>query len=286
MITHAFHKQDDGTIQLTVTIPWADVSAVYDAVVDDIVKETELPGFRKGKAPRHMVEEKIDRSRVYEEVIKKLLPNVYTEVIEKEQLKPIISPKIELKQAKEGEDWIVVISTCERPTVTLLDYKKILSEERSSRYKKIWLPGQEKEKEEEQKKKPNIEEILQWTSKAITITIPKLLIEQEVNRLLSQLIDQTRTLGLTVEQYLSATGKTSESIRKEYEKQAEETIKLEFGLEEIADKEGIVVSDEDIDAVIKTAKTDEERKTLEGQRYHLASILRRQKTIDFLAQIA
>ncbi|MCX8008639.1 MAG: trigger factor [Patescibacteria group bacterium] len=285
MITHAIHKKEDGTIELTVTIPWEEVSNVYNQVVDDIVKNTEIPGFRKGKAPRSMVEEKIDRSKAYEDVIRKLLPDVYNTVITKENIKPIISPKIELKQAKEHEDWILVIYTCERPSVTLGDYRKVISDKKADKYKKIWLPGQDK-KEEEQTKKPTIDEILQWTSEAIIITIPRLLLEQEVNRLLSELIDQTKTLGLTVEQYLSATGKTSESIRKEYESQAEQTIKLEFGLEAIADKEGIIVSDDDIDAVIKKAKTDEEKKSLEGQRYYLASILRRQKTIDFLANIA
>jgi len=130
-----------------------------------------------------------------------------------------------------------------------------------------------------------LEEILKWGSETIDVTISHLLLENEVNRLLSGLIDQTKTLGLSVEQYLSATGKNSESIRTEYEEQAKQTIKLEFGLEEIADKEGIILSDDDIDAVIKTSKTEEERKSLENQRYYLATVLRRQKTIDFLSNL-
>jgi trigger factor len=286
MTTYAMHKLEDGTIELTVTIPWSDVSQEYERVIADAVKNTELSGFRKGKAPRAMVEDKLDRSALYEDVIRHLLPKVYNEVITKEKLKPVISPKVELKEAKENADWIVIIYTCERPKITLGDYKKIISDEKSAKYKKIWVPGRDKEEEKKKDKKPTIDEILLWTSKAITMTIPHLLLEQEVNRLLSQLIDQTKTLGLTVEQYLSATGKTSEGVRKEYEQQAEQTIKLEFGIEEIADKEGIFVSDDDIDAVIKTAKTEEEKKSLEEKRYYLASILRRQKTIDFLSQIA
>lgn len=286
MTTHAIHRREDGTIELTVTIPWADVSSVYDQVIEDVVKNAELPGFRKGKAPRAMVEEKLDRSKMYEDVIRKLLPEVYNEVITKEKLKPIISPKVELKEAKENEDWILVIHTCERPEVKLGDYKKVISDEKAAKYKKIWVPGKDQKEPEEKDKKPSIDEILMWASKTITLKIPHLLLDQEVNRLLSQLIDQTKSLGLSVEQYLNATGKNSDSIRHEYEEQAKQTITLEFGIEEIADKEGIIISDDDVDAVVKTAKTEEEKKSLQSQRYYLASILRRQKTIDFLANLA
>ncbi len=285
MTTHAIHRRDDGTIELTVTIPWEDVSHVYDHVVDDVVKNADVPGFRKGKAPRAMVEEKLDRSKLYEDVIRHLLPDVYNEVITKEKLKPIISPKVELKEAKENEDWILVIHTCEKPAVKLGNYKKVIADEKASKYKKIWVPGDDKKEADEKPKKPTIDEILMWTSKTIELTIPHLLLEQEVNRLLSQLIDQTKSLGLSVEQYLNATGKNSDAIRKEYEEQAKQTIALEFGIEEIADKEGIIISDDDIETVIKTAKSEEEKKSLEGQKYYLASILRRQKTIDFLAAL-
>lgn len=285
MMSHAVHRREDGTIELTVTVPWADITKVYDHVVDHAVEHAELPGFRKGKAPKAMVEEKLDKTKLYEDVIRELLPNVYNDVVTKEKLKPIISPKVELKEAKEGSDWQLVIHTCEKPKVTLGDYKKAVKEGKTGRNKKIWVPGQEDKKEQKEDKGPGLDEILSWVLPTVSLTIPSMLIEQEVNRLLSGLIDQTKSLGLTVEQYLSATGKNSDSIRKEYEDQSRKTISLEFGLEEIADKEGIIIGDDDIETVIKTAKTDEEKKSLEGQRYYIASVLRRQKTLDFLSAL-
>lgn len=90
---------------------------------------------------------------------------------------------------------------------------------------------------------------------------------------------------MSVEQYLSSTGRTADGVRKEYEEQARRTLTLEFALEEIADREGIIISDDDIDTVIKTAKTDEEKKSLGAQRYYIASVLRRQKTLDFLSSL-
>jgi FKBP-type peptidyl-prolyl cis-trans isomerase (trigger factor) len=291
-MTSTSNRLPDGTIELTITVPWANVDTTYNAVVEDIVKQTEISGFRKGKAPRAVVEEKLDKTKTYEDVLKRLIPQVYSDAVEQHKIKPIVSPKIELKEATEKKDWIIRALTCERPTLTLGDYKAAIRELKASKAKKIWVPGQDATAgsgqgpgEKDKPTKPSLDELLKALYDTTTVQMPALLLEQEVNRLLSDLIDQTRKLGMSVEQYLSSTGRNAESIRKEYEEQAKRTLSLEFSLEEVADKEGVLISDDDIATVIKTAKTDAEKKTLESQRYYIASVLRRQKTLDFLASL-
>lgn len=279
------HKLDDGTLELTVTVAWKDIAASRENVIAKIVDTAELPGFRKGKAPRKMVEEKLDESKIYEEVLKAIIPDVYNAAITELKLKPIINPKIELKEAKENSDWIIRMLTAERPALTLGDYKAAIKEVKAAKHKKIWVPGQEPKPEEQKEQKPSLDELLAAVLTTIQTKIPALLIENQVNRMLSDLVDQTRKLGLSVEQYLSSTGRNADSIRKEYEDQAKKTITLEFALEDIADKEGILVGDDDISTVINSAKSEEEKKALEKERYYLASVLRRQKTLDFLANV-
>ena len=280
------NRLEDKTIELTLSIPWEDIQKTYSEVVDEFVKETEVPGFRKGKAPREAVEAKLDKNKVYEEVMQHIIPKVYSEAVETEKLHPVVMPKITLTEAKEGNDWKVLAITCERPEIVLADYKKAVTEAKAAKANKIWVPGQEPAKENEEKeKKITLDELLAAVSTAIKTTLPAILIDQEVNHLLSDLVDQTKKLGLTVEQYLTSTGRTAEGIRHEYEEQARRTLTLEFALEDIADKEGILVSDDEIDTVIKTAKSPEEKASLEKQRYYLATILRRQKTIDMLANV-
>lgn len=268
-----------------MTIPWEQIKTTYNEVVEDFVKEAELPGFRKGKAPRTAVEEHLDKTKVYEEVLQRVIPKVYTEAIQQEKIHPIVSPKITLTEAKEETPWIIQATTCEKPDITLGDYKKAVTDLKASKEKKIWVPGQEQKKEDEKPQKATLDELLQAIYGTITMNIPAILLDQEVNRLLSDLIDQTKKLGLTVEQYLSSTGRTADTIKHEYEEQATRTLTLEFALEEIADKEGVLISDDDIDAVIKSSKSEDEKKALEQQRYYLATILRRQKTIDMLANL-
>ena len=278
----AVSRHDDKTIELTLSIPWESIQKTNNEVIEDFVRETELPGFRKGKAPRAVVEEKLDKTKIYEEVLQRLIPKLYAEAVAQEKIHPIVMPKINLVEAKEGQEWKILAITCEKPDITLGKYKEAIHDLKDSK-KKIWLPGEEKKTDDE---KVKLDELLQAVYGAITIVIPKILLDQEVNRLLSDLVDQTKKLGLSVEQYLASTNRTADAIRHEYEEQAKRTLTLEFGLEAIADAEGILISDDDIATVIKTAKTDDERKAMENQKYYLATILRRQKTIDMLANLA
>lgn len=276
-MTTSLNRQSDNTIELTLTIPWSEVTQNYQSVVENAVQNAQLPGFRKGKAPRDLVEKNLDKTKLYEEVLKILIPKSYNQAITELKIQPIISPKVELKEANEGKDWVIRVITCEKPEVTLGDYKKAIIDSKGS---KIWKPGAD-----EKTKKPTLNELLQALFGVVTVTLPSLLIEHEVNRLLSDLLDQTKKLGLSVEQYLASTGRSADSIRHEYEEQAKRTLTLEFALEDIADKEGILVSDDELDKVINNAKTEEEKKALSSQRYYLASILRRQKTLDLLASL-
>jgi trigger factor len=286
-MTSAINRLADATIELTITIPWVEVKTVYDHVVDHAVENTEITGFRKGKAPRNLVENKLDKSKIYEEVLKELIPKVYNEAATAQKIKPIVTPKVELKEASENKDWVLRLLTCERPTITLKDYKTAIKDLKASKGQKIWTPGQEpKPDDKEQSTKPTLDELLKTLYDNVDISLPSILTDQEINRLLSELIDQTKKLGLTVEQYLTSTGRNADTIRNEYSEQAKRSLTLEFALEEIADKEAILVSDDDIDTVIKSSKTDEERKALSAQRYYLASVLRRQKTLDFLSSLS
>jgi len=84
---------------------------------------------------------------------------------------------------------------------------------------------------------------------------------------------------------LSSVGKTPEILRKEYQKQAEKTLKLEFILAEVAERESISIEPQEIDDFIKKAPDEKTKKALEGRRYYLASALRKQKTLDHLLSL-
>jgi trigger factor len=111
------------------------------------------------------------------------------------------------------------------------------------------------------------------------------LIEQEANRLLSQLLDEIKRLGVSLDQYLASRGNTDKELRMEYEERAEKDLKLEFLLRRIADEEKITVEQQDIDKAVSEIKDEKQRKEVSSNPYLVAAIIRQQKTLDFLSKI-
>lgn len=285
-MTTALNKTDDGTMELTVTLPWIEVSQAYQKTVNELIKLVEIKGFRKGKAPRDLAEKKLPKNKIYQEVIKEIVPKAYADALKEHNINSFIQPEIKLIKAKENEDWQFLARTCEKPKVSLGNYQQIVKRAKNQAKKtSIWVPGKEKEQKEkskEQNKQEELNNILETLIKEVKLTIPNILIENELNRRLSNLLDEVKKIGLTIDKYLQAKRKTLEQLKKEYENEIRKTYQLEFILEEITDQEKITVSDEDINKMIAQVKEEKERKALETQRYYLASLLRRQKTLDKL----
>lgn len=281
----ALNRSTDGTIELTITIPRNKVSEAYQKTLAQVAKGIEIKGFRKGKAPLNKVEEKIGKTKIYEEVLKTLIPEVYLEAVKEHNLKPIVNPQISVISLAEGKNWQIKAITCELPNVDLSDYKegirKVLASE------KIWVPGKKKEEVTEEKESDRLRKIFQTLLNTVKVQIPELLIQDEVARMLSRLIDQTGRLGLTVEQYLSSVGKTSDQLRQEYRQQAEESIKLELILSTIADQEKIEVSDEETKRMIEASPDEKTRKEMDTpiQRTYIRQLLRKRKVIDNLSKL-
>jgi trigger factor len=198
------------------------------------------------------------------------------EAIKEHDLKPIVHPKIHVEKVDPDTDWEFRAITCEAPTIELGSYKKAIADVTAKT--KIVIPGKEQVS-------AKMEDIMAALLKSVTVIIPKMLIDQEVDRLLSQTLDEIKKLGLTLDQYLASTKKAPEELRGEYAQKAENDIKIEFTLQAIAEAEKITVEDKEIAEAITQAKSDSERTSLESNRYLLTSILRQQKTLDFLKNL-
>lgn len=282
MIT-SLQKLEDGTITISITLPNDLLKKTFEEELDEALKTAVLPGFRKGKAPKKLVEEKIDKGKLQEKILQKLIPQAYIEAVKQHNLKPIINPKIQIvpeavkiEKIDKGEDWQFTAVTCEAPVISLASYKEAIK--KLTAKSKIIVPGKEQEK-------VKIEDIVTELMKNADCKIPKILIDQEVERLLSQFLDDIKKLGMTLDQYLAGSGKTADALRKEYEEKAEGDIKLEFLLQKIADEEKIVVEEKEIEEAIQKAKDEKEKENLKSNRYLLAAILKQQKTLDFLRNL-
>lgn len=286
-MTTALTRLAGSAFELTITLPWADVQRIYDQVFNELAAQIEVEGFRKGTAPRHLVEPKIDKNQIYQQVINRIVPDAYAKALEEHGLKPVISPKIQLGAAEENKDWQLIAQSAERPKVDLNDYKKHVAEINAKN--KIWTPGkpsageikdngsETKDKKEEESKK--ISEIIDKLLEVCRVELAAIIVEAEANRLITQLLEDVRMAGLTYEQYLQSSSQTAQGVKEKYHRQAESALKLEFILEAIANDLGIAVQQEEIDNIINRETDGKKQKALKEQSYALASILRRDKTL-------
>ena len=288
MYTHTLKKLPKGTFEITVKMPWAMIEKETEKAFQTLAEMLEVEGYRKGKAPKELAKKQIKKESIYQQIIRTLFPDIYAEIIKKEELKPVISPRVDLKQAKENEDWELVFTLAEKPSVKLGDYKKTLADIKVKRGKAdIWVPGTEAkpvddDKEKARKQQELLNEMLTALLQLSTVEISEFILEEELNSRLSRLVDDIQKLGMNTETYLQSKNITMEQLREQFLKEIVETHSLEFALNEIAEKENISVENDELEKLFVSIKDNKERVAAMQNAYYYAALLRKQKTLDFL----
>jgi trigger factor len=89
---------DDTTIKLTITADPSEIEPVRQAVVKQLGASVRVQGFRPGKAPQHLIERQIDQSTYQSEVMEQLVNRLYVQAIQKEQLRPVSQPTVNISK--------------------------------------------------------------------------------------------------------------------------------------------------------------------------------------------
>lgn len=278
----AVAKQSDGTIQITFTIDWQEISVKREEVIKELAKNVEVSGFRKGKAPLAKAREKLDSQFVLEKTLSYILPKLFADTIKTENIRPAMYPKFELIHAHENEDWQVRAATAEIPEFDLGDYKNLIST--ASKGSEIWTPEKGTPKENTEVPKEQKENIaISALQENYKFEIPKILTEEEVNSRLASLLERIEQLGLSLESYLASIKKSVEELRQEYSEQAERAIRLDIILGAIAEKEKITITDEEIIQFMNMANASSPTtKVTEEQKSTISSFLIKRKVLDLL----
>jgi len=88
-------------------------------------KKFNIPGFRRGKAPRHLVERYYGEQVLYEDAINEVCPDAYEQAVEENDIHPVDRPEIDIKQIGKGQSLIFTAKVTVRPDVELGEYKGI-----------------------------------------------------------------------------------------------------------------------------------------------------------------
>lgn len=116
-------KEKDNVVKLDITIPAKDAADAYNKAVQKISQYVNIDGFRKGKAPRQVVERHVGVDRIKHEAIESLMPKAINDAVKENDLDIITQPYITSYDFDMGKDLKVVAKAELRPEVTLGDYK-------------------------------------------------------------------------------------------------------------------------------------------------------------------
>lgn len=118
-------KKEDNKAFFTIEIAEKDFE---DAIQKAYIKNRNyfvVPGFRKGRVPRKIIEMNYGEGVFYEEALNSILPEAYEEAIEKLELEPVDYPNIDVEEIEKGKPVLVKIDVTIKPEVELGDYKNI-----------------------------------------------------------------------------------------------------------------------------------------------------------------
>ena len=121
-------KQEKNIVKIDITVPAKEAVTYYNDAARKLAQYVNIPGFRKGKAPRNIVEQNIGEERIKSEALDNALPKLFSEVIRENDLDIVTQPYVESYDYKIGEDLKITAKVELRPEVTLGTYKGLTLE--------------------------------------------------------------------------------------------------------------------------------------------------------------
>lgn len=274
-------KEKENHVLLEVEVPKEIVRKKYDEVYEKISNEAKIPGFRPGKAPRHVLEQH-HGGLAKEEVIKSLVSETYQESVKKENIEVIDSP--EISEVKLDADVLLYKAQVEvRPQIKIKQYKglKIKKnpikvepkevEEYIAGLKKTRAEGIENEvlakslgyataeelvdclskqlflKKENEERARLEKDLIEQVVKGSSFQTPKILVDRRIQELEHQARHQMVQYGLPEDRIQ----KRVEEFKPKFKTEAEEQVKVFLVLEEIAKLEKIKVDDHMLNHVVE-----------------------------------
>jgi len=119
-------KLENNKMQIDVTVEEAEVAQALHGAYKKVVSKVNMPGFRKGKVPMHILEARYGAEVLHEDALDLLLPKVYAEVLTQAKVKPIARPEVEVLHFARGENAQVKFVLELLPEVNVQEYKGVV----------------------------------------------------------------------------------------------------------------------------------------------------------------
>lgn len=116
---------NDTRVKVTVEVPFSELGPELDKAYQALAQQINIPGFRRGKAPRQLIDARVGRGPVLEQVVNDMLPTRYGQAIEELDIKALGQPNIDITKLEDGDVIEFVAEVDVRPEFDLPDFSDI-----------------------------------------------------------------------------------------------------------------------------------------------------------------
>jgi trigger factor len=119
-------KEEKNRVTLEITVSVVEIATALDAAYRKVIQKVNIPGFRKGHVPRHVLEAQYGKEVLYEDALDIMIPDAYFAAVKEYKLEPIDQPKLDVKEALSPEQPFVFQAEVEvLPKIKLGIYKDL-----------------------------------------------------------------------------------------------------------------------------------------------------------------
>ena len=119
------NEVDQHQVTLHIELPAAEAKKGAAAAVKNLANKVNIPGFRKGKAPRMILESYLGKDAVKEEINDVLINKAYNDALNEKDITPVSDPEVKIISEEKGQDFVFEITVTKKPEVKLGEYKGI-----------------------------------------------------------------------------------------------------------------------------------------------------------------
>ncbi|MET7767293.1 trigger factor [Nocardia sp. NPDC005366] len=112
-------------VRINVEVPFEELKPDFDRAYKALAKQVRIPGFRPGKAPAKLLEARLGRGAILEQVVNDVLPGRYSEAVTTSEVKVIGQPEIEITKIEDGQELAFTAEVDVRPEIALPSYDDI-----------------------------------------------------------------------------------------------------------------------------------------------------------------
>ncbi len=121
-------KADNQKLVLTIEVPADELTNAVNAACKQLANRVNIPGFRKGHAPKHILTQRLGEGAILDEAFDILAPKAFDNALTEQKIEPVDRPKIEIVTLENGKDVVFKATITPKPEVALGDYKGVHAE--------------------------------------------------------------------------------------------------------------------------------------------------------------